>query len=122
MRISDAETVVMEMLWQHGPSSAEAVISHVAEGNDWSAATVRTLLNRLLTKEAIAADRDGRKYIYRALIERSDFLTEASDAFLGRLFDGELSPFLAHFSRRNKLTDADVAQLKAMIAKIEADD
>ena len=63
--ISDAESVVMQALWQAGEATAEDLVAAVAAPNGWAEATVRTLLNRLLTKGAVSADREGRRYRYR---------------------------------------------------------
>ena len=62
--ISEAEAVVMEVLWQQAPRSADDVVAALAH-RDWAEPTIKTLLNRLLTKGAIAAERDGRRYLYR---------------------------------------------------------
>ena len=51
-QISEAESIIMEVLWRDGPSTADEVIEKTAEQNEWSSVTVRTLLNRLLKKSA----------------------------------------------------------------------
>ena len=55
MAISEAESVVMEVLWQHSPRCAEEVATELAREQDWQEATIKTLLNRLLKKGAIKA-------------------------------------------------------------------
>ena len=71
MQISEAESVVMDVLWQRSPLAAEEVVAALAPRQDWQEATVKTLLNRLLNKGAIAADKDGRRYLYRCLLYTS---------------------------------------------------
>ena len=67
--ISEAEAVVMEVLWQQAPRSADEVVAALAH-RDWAEPTIKTLLNRLLTKGAIAAvEKAGGKV---ELIERKD--------------------------------------------------
>lgn len=121
MRISDAESVVMDALWRQSPQPAEQVVAAIAQGQDWTEATVKSLLNRLLTKGAIAADRDGRRYLYRPLIARGDYLHAESRGLIDRLFDGRLAPLVAHFSERETLSAADIADLKRLIEEIEHD-
>jgi predicted transcriptional regulator len=121
MNISHAEKVVMDALWDESPLTAEDVIERVAETNDWSDMTVRTLLNRLMKKEAIAADRIERKYHYKPLVNREDFLDAESQAFLGRLFDGKLASFVSHFSSGRELDAQDIAALKKLIEDAEND-
>ena len=64
-RISEAEHAVMEVLWQDAPLTAQEVSERVDPERDWTAATVKTLLGRLLAKRAVAHEVDGRRYLYR---------------------------------------------------------
>ena len=67
-RISDAEHAVMEALWRESPRTAAEICDEVSEQRGWSLATVKTLLGRLVSKEAIAAEPDGRRFLYRPLV------------------------------------------------------
>ena len=118
MQISDAESVVMDVLWRKHPRSAEDIVDEVATPNDWSAMTVRTLLNRLLKKEAISARREGRKYLYSPVVAREDYIHEKSQGLIDRLFDGQLAPLVSHFSERKSLDPEDVKALKRLIEEL----
>jgi predicted transcriptional regulator len=119
MKISTAESVVMGALWTRAPLSAEDITAQVAEGQGWSEATVKTLINRLLNKGAIAAERDGRRYLYRPLLARDAYLEAESQGLLDRLFDGRLAPLVSHFSEKGALTAEDIAELKKLIEGFE---
>jgi len=88
MPISDAESLVMDVLWNEHPLSAEEVVAALAKSTDWQEPTIKTLLNRLLNKGAIEAERDGRRYLYRPLLSRADYVHAESKSLLDRLFDG----------------------------------
>ena len=88
MSISAAESVVMEALWRRHPLSAEDIAAEVAGEQEWTEATVKTLLNRLLTKGAVSAARDGRRYLYSPVLARADYVSAESRGLLDRLFDG----------------------------------
>ena len=49
MQISEAESVVMDVLWRRHPLGAEDVVLALADRQDWQEPTIKTLLNRLLT-------------------------------------------------------------------------
>jgi len=117
MQISEAEAVVMEVLWQHAPRTAEEVVAALAR-RDWAEATIKTLLNRLLTKGAISAERDGRRYLYRPLLQRQAWVDAQSAEFLGRVFDGRVAPLVAHFSQRGQLSAQDIADLRQLIQEL----
>ncbi len=118
-RISDAEHAVMEVLWDESPLAAQDVIERVAPARGWSANTVKTLLGRLLAKNVIAADEDGRRYQYRPLVERGDYVEGESRRLIDRLFGGKLTPLVAHLAERDALTDQDIAEIEALLKEIK---
>src|ERR1700694_1226350 len=119
MPISDAESLVMDVLWSAHPLSADEVVAALAKTMDWQEPTIKTLLNRLLNKRAIAAERDGRRYLYRPLLRRADYVHAESKSLLDRLFNGRVAPLVAHFSERHKLSKKDIAELKRLIEEID---
>jgi BlaI family penicillinase repressor len=121
MQISEAESVVMEVLWERSPIGAEEVVAALADAQQWQEATIKTLLNRLLNKGAIRAEKDGRRYLYSPLLKREDWLTRESKGLLDRLFGGRVAPLVAHFSEHRKLSRKDIAELKKLIEDLEDD-
>ena len=80
--ISEAESRVMEVLWQRAPQASDEVVAALRTSTDWHEKTIRTLLNRLLGKGAISAEREGRRYLYSPVLTREawqaqDFGAEA---------------------------------------------
>lgn len=119
-RISDSELAVMEVLWQAAPLTAAQVSDALVDDRQWSAQTVKTLLSRLVAKRAVAHEEDGRRYLYRPLIAREDHSARESRKLVDRLFNGRVSPLVAQFAERESLSDDDIADLKALIARLES--
>lgn len=119
IQISEAEAVVMQVLWGQHPLSADEVMARLPRSNDWAEATVKTLLNRLLNKGAIAAEKEGRRYRYSPLVERDAWVLEESSSLIDRLFDGRVAPLVAHFSQHQKLTHDDVAELRKLLEGLD---
>jgi predicted transcriptional regulator len=119
MNISDAESTVMEVLWQRSPLGADEVVAALAGAQDWQEATIKTLLNRLLKKGAIAAEADGRRYRYSPVLTREAWLTQASRGLLDRLFGGRVAPLVAHFGEQKALTRKDIAEIRALLEKLD---
>ena len=119
MQISEAESVVMDVLWRTHPLGAEEVVAALADSRHWQEATIKTLLNRLLNKGAIAAERDGRRYLYSPLLKREAWMLEESRGLLDRLFDGRVAPLVAHFSEQRKLSRKDIAELRKLLEEID---
>lgn len=119
MQISEAESVVMDILWTRSPVGADDVVAALADRRDWQEATIKTLLNRLLNKGAVEAVRDGRRYLYSPKIRREDWVLEESRGLLERLFDGRVAPLVAHFSAHRKLSRKDIAELRKLLEEID---
>ena len=121
MQISDAESIVMEVLWQRSPRGAEEVVAELAREHDWQEATIKTLLNRLLNKGAIHAEKDGRRYLYSPVLKREDWVHGQSRSLVDRLFGGRVAPLVAHFSEKGRLSKRDIAELKRLIGELDND-
>lgn len=118
--ISDAESHVMEVLWQaSAPLVAEQIVDALSETRRWQAATVKTLLNRLLKKGAIAAQKEGRRFLYHAVLRREDWLAAESDGLLDRLFGGRIAPLVAYFGSQRKLSPKDIQELRKLIDEFD---
>ena len=116
-KISEAELVVMKVLWAQSPAPATAnqVVDALAGRTDSKPKTIQTLLARLTRKKALSHRRQGREYIFTPLIAEGDYLHEAGRSFLGRLFGGELTPFLASFLEREELSPAEIKELRRLL-------
>ena len=113
----------MEVLWRYStPVPTETVVAALEGEQRWQEATIKTLLNRLLKKKVIRAQKDGRRFLYSPLIMRDQWVLNVSKGLLDRLFAGRVAPLAAHFSRHGKLTKRDVAELKRLIAEIDDND
>ncbi|GAB2662052.1 BlaI/MecI/CopY family transcriptional regulator [Arenimonas aestuarii] len=119
MQISDAESVVMQALWDASPLAAEDVFAAVATGQGWQEPTVKTLLNRLLKKGAISAERDGRRFLYSPVLQREQWLRQESEGLVDRLFGGRVAPMVAHFTENGRLSKKDLAELRQLLEDID---
>lgn len=118
-RISDAEHAVMEVLWDESPLTAQEVAERVPADRDWSVNTVKTLLGRLLGKNIIAHEEDGRRYRYRPLVAREDYVSGESKKLIDRLFGGRLTPLVAHLAERDELSRDDIAEIEALLRELK---
>ncbi|HRD71650.1 MAG TPA: BlaI/MecI/CopY family transcriptional regulator [Aquimonas sp.] len=119
MQISEAEAIVMDVLWASSPRAAEEVVAALSGLQDWQEATIKTLLNRLLNKGAIQAERDGRRYLYSPVLRREDYVRSQSEGLLDRLFGGRLAPLVAQFSEQRGLKREDIAELRELLDRLE---
>lgn len=117
-RITDAEHAVMEALWRESPLSATDVADRVGADRGWSLPTVKTLLARLTAKGALAAEQDGRRFLYTPQVERGDYVEGESRRLVDRLFGGRPAALVAHLAEREALTEHDLAEIEALIREM----
>ena len=120
MKISEAESKVLEVFWRAaGPLSADEVVAAMDNDRDWSAGTIRTFLTRLVKKKALAAKPDGRRYLYRPLMPRDDYVHKQSRDLVDRLFGGRITPFITQFSQRQRLSRDEIEELKRLVERLD---
>ncbi len=129
--ISNAEFEVLEALWQNYPASANDIIAKLNQstnGNStdeknqdkqWHDKTVKTLLNRLVKKQAIGFEKQQRHYLYSPLLEREAYTLKESKSLIERMFSGKLAPLVAGFAKQNDLNKDDISALKSLISDWE---
>src|SRR5205823_4031484 len=115
-RISDTEWEVMQAVWAQAPCSAGEIIEALTRrDSSWHPKTVKAFLNRLVRKGALGFKKEGRAYLYRPCVKEEDCVDAASASFLERVFGGSLTPMLAHFVERKKLSEADIRELRRVL-------
>ena len=117
-RISDSELEVLQLLWDESPLGATELAERLPPGRDWSLATVKTLLSRLLAKGAITAQAEGRRYRYRPAVERESVAGRQAQGLLDRLFGGRVSPLVAQLAEQQHISPEDLAELEALVRRL----
>jgi predicted transcriptional regulator len=119
-RITEAELAVMDVLWERPRRTAAEVCDEVCTARGWSLATVKTLLSRLVQKGALAAEPDGRRYLYSPLIERAAYVGGESRRLVDRLFGGSAASLVAHLAETEALTEDDLSEIEALLKELRS--
>jgi BlaI family penicillinase repressor len=115
-RISETEWEIMKVVWAQAPCSAGEIIAILQQtDNSWHPRTAKAFLNRLVKKKALGFSKEGRAYVYRALVRREECVDAASESFLERVFGGSFKPMLAHFVERRKLSAEEIRELRRLL-------
>ena len=96
--VTEAESVILAALWNRGPLSFAALIDEVKAVQPWGDATIKTLLNRLMRKNAIRSTREDGRHRYSPLIDRVEYVDAEVQALVDRLFDGDRDRLARHLS------------------------
>jgi BlaI family penicillinase repressor len=114
-RISEAEWEVMKIFWFKSPATANDVIDLLCEKTDWKPATIKSLISRLVNKNALGFNPEGKTYFYFPLVSEEECLKAESKSFLHRLYGGAIKPMFVNFLKQEKLTDEDIEELKKIL-------
>jgi predicted transcriptional regulator len=98
IHITAAESEIMAALWRAGPLTPARLIETVQARRGWGAPTVKTLLARLMQKQAVRSERDDGRLVYRPLVDRETYVAAEVGALVDHLFQGDhakLAEFLA---------------------------
>ena len=113
--LADREAELMQVLWDVGPSTVAEVRERVTD--DLAYTTVLSMLRTLESKGYVGHDAEGKAHRYAALIDRDAARRSALRAMSEKFFKGSTATLLTHFVAEEKLSDADVQRLRALLAK-----
>ena len=89
IHVTEAESEVLSALWRLGPLTPARLIEAVKARRDWGDATVKTLLGRLMQKQAIHSRREDGRLLYHPLVTRQMYVASEVEALAQRLFEGD---------------------------------
>lgn len=117
--ITSAELVVLKVLWQHPGQLSADIVNAVQQSQDWHEKTIKTLINRLVKKQAVSFEKHGRAYVYSPIISEAQYQRDVSSSLINKVFSGKVSSLVSGFADQGKLDDEDVQSLKQIIEEWE---
>lgn len=116
-KISEAEWEVMKIVWENNPLTSNEVIESLENKMDWKPKTIKTLISRLVKKEVLGFNADGRIYHYYPLVSKEECIREESKSFLDRVYNGTVKNMVLNFIESGNLSDKDIEDLKDILEK-----
>ena len=114
-QISDAEWLVMKVLWNESPLGSSDVVNELKGTTDWKPKTIKTLLSRLVIKNALAYEVGSRGYLYYPLVSENECAKEEARSFLGRVYNGSLNLLVKNFIENKELSAKEIEELKKLL-------
>ena len=112
--LGDLEREVMQLVWAHGPITADAVRERLIRRLKES--TVRTVLRRLEDKGYTTHTVDGRTYVYQAAEPRGRVAAKAVQRIVDWFCNGSIEEVLVGMVDNAML---DQKQLRMLAEKVE---
>jgi len=121
MKLSDAEWQVMNALWKDHPATAREVGRRLPEDVNWAYTTLKTMLNRLVTKGAVMAAKQGNVSVYEPLVSQRTARRSALQRLKEIAFGGSVAPLVSFLSEDEELTDSQRRELARILDAEDAD-
>lgn len=119
-RISDAEWLVMDVLWEQAPQTANDIVAAL-DHTGWNPKTTKTLINRLVNKGALTYEKSGRTYLYSPAVDRAAMEQGLVGVLLHGAFQGSADRLVLRALESGDATRQELDAIKAMIAQYEAE-
>lgn len=115
--ISEAEFEVMKIVWKSAPINTNEITERLLKTTSWSAKTIQTLIKRLVTKGALTYEKQGRVFVYTPLVEENEYISQQSNSFIKRFYDGDISAMLSAYLENNQLSETELNHLRCLLSK-----
>lgn len=114
-QITPAEWRVMRIIWTLGSGTSREITGLLQQQVDWKAATIKTLLHRLVDKGALATERQGRAFVYRPLVEEQSTMCDAADQLFDQFCAHCVGQTITHVVERLPLSKENIKQLQTIL-------
>jgi predicted transcriptional regulator len=113
--IHETEWDLLEVLWTKERATAREVAEALAKKRAWAVSTVKTLLDRMVQKELVAARQVGNVWEYTPAVRPIEARRSAWAELVGKAFGGAVAPALHFLAKDAKLSKKELAELRALL-------
>ena len=113
--LTNAEWMVMDVIWTEKHVKAKQIIEILSGRTDWKPKTVKSIINRLLSKGIITYEQVGKEYIYYPELERDECVKIENDTFLQRVHNGLIKQMLVSFLDQHNLSESEIQELEQIL-------
>lgn len=119
VQITKAEWEVMAVVWKKSPVPASTIVEVLEERKQWTLATVRTLLRRLVNKGALEQKAEGKRYLYTPRVSMEECARHEGESFMDRILGRAPSTALLHLVKMADLSKQDIQELRRILREKE---
>lgn len=114
--LTDLQLAMLDVLWERGEATVSDVHEVLLDERGLAATTVATILSRLEKRGVVTHRSEGRQYVYRALVSRTEVCDTMVNALTDRLFQGDVAALVTHLLTESDFSPGDLARVRRLIA------
>jgi BlaI family penicillinase repressor len=119
IELTEAEWTVIKAVWEGEPCSAPAIQEKLFPQTEWTYSTVRTLMDRMVGKGLLKAEKEKNVTMYRTAVTRAQAQRGELLYALKNAFNGALTPLVECLLDTNDVSRAELEQIKQLLASHE---
>lgn len=113
--VTDAEWEIMRVVWTKEETTSTEIIQILEDKTEWKPSTVKTLLSRLVTKKYLETRKEGKQFIYHALVQEDEAIKEARNELLEKICDKKVGSVLIEIVKEKELSLWDIKILESLL-------
>ncbi len=117
--LTEAEWIIMKVVWENEPCAAGTVQETLANSKDWAYSTVKTTMDRMANKGFLKIQKIRNLQLFSSVISEVDAKRGEFRKMLKRAFDGALTPMMQFLIEHEGLSKAESAQLRKLVNKVK---
>jgi BlaI family penicillinase repressor len=121
IELFESEWTILEAVWELEPCAAPTVQESLSGTKDWAYSTVKTMMDRMVKKGLLEADKICNLYLYRSAITKRQAQSTEIVRTLKRAFDGAMTPMMQFMINNDDLSNDEYDQLEMMIKERKAE-
>ena len=123
VRLPDTELEIMQVIWNNPtPITTSEVKRILEEERPWSVGALQTLLNRLIDREFLKGEMQGKSKTYSPLVSEKEYLVIESKSFLKRMSGNSITRLVTSLYDSKSISDEDLEELNAFIENTKKND
>ena len=115
--LTEAEWIIMKVVWENEPCAAGTVQEALANSKDWAYSTIKTTMDRMANKGFLKIQKIRNLQLFSSIISEVDAKRGEFRKMLKRAFDGALTPMMQFLIEHEGLSKAESAQLRKLVNK-----
>jgi BlaI family penicillinase repressor len=114
--LTQAEWEIISSVWKNEPCAAPGIQESLEKKKGWSYSTVKTMMDRMVTKGLLKTERIRNLVLYRSAITRSQAQRSEIMRTVKRAFNGAMTPMMQFMLENNKLSKKELDELQKLIS------
>ena len=116
---TESELEILQVLWQHGPSTVRFVNDELSQKRDVGYTTTLKLLQLMLDKGLVLRDDATRTHVYRPALRQQETQEALLDRFVDAAFGGSALKLVMQALGSGRTSKAELDQIRNLLNDID---